>query len=300
MRRLSAVICFLVLSAIARGPAAAEPPAVVVSVQPVHALVSGIMDGVGLPRLLVRAGVAPQTFALRASQERALAEADIVIRVGGGVDAFLDDAIAALPPDVRVITLVDLDLPVVLPRRTQGLWRKATPPIVESDPFLWLDTENAAAVVRVVTQELTRLDRLHKIDYSRNAETIVARLGGLHRQLRRALDRYRGRPYVVEFDAYRYFEQRYGLEAVGALLPGIGAEPDADHLDLLRDEVDGLGIACLALLPQVEAESTAAFAGEMALRTVPLDPMGSPDERGANVYFEMMRDLSKSIARCLD
>ena len=65
----------LVVWAGATPQAAAEAPRVVVSVKPIHSLVAGVMAGVGEPRLLVRGGASPHSFALRPSDARALSRA---------------------------------------------------------------------------------------------------------------------------------------------------------------------------------------------------------------------------------
>jgi len=283
------------------GPALAEAPRVVISVQPIHALVSGLMDRVAIPDLLVRRDASPHDYRLRASQKRKLAEADLVVWVGDGLDDFMAEAIAELPPATRVIKITDLDLPVRLPLRTSDLWRKDGPAAGErTDPHVWLDTDNAAVIVAALSRALIGLDRAHKIDYGRNDETIRARLGGLHRQLRRALNPYRGIPIIVQHDAFQYLEQRYGLEVIGAVMTGSGSgdAPPPAHVEELVDEATALDAGCLMAQPQFNRGGADAFAAEAGLRVVDMDPLHA-DQRGISVYFEMMRALPKAIAACL-
>ena len=92
--RYALVIVGLAL-VVARSPAAAAPE-VVASVAPIHSLVAAVMAGVGEPKLLVPPGASPHAYSLRPSEARALAGADIVFRVGPGLETFLDKPLAAL------------------------------------------------------------------------------------------------------------------------------------------------------------------------------------------------------------
>jgi zinc transport system substrate-binding protein len=282
------------------GTGRAEAPQVVVSVQPIHALVSGVMNRVAIPDLLVRRGASPYDFKLRASLRRKLAEADLVVWVGGGLDDFMVEAIADLPPTTRVIKITDLGLPVTLPLRTTGLWRKDDPAAgARIDPHVWLDPDNATAIVDIVARALTEIDRLHKIDYSRNREIVGSRLGGLHRQLRLALDRYGDIPFVVQHDAFQYLEQRYGLEIIGALMTGTadGGMPPPDHVEELADEAVALDAGCVMAQPEFDPAIAGDFAAAAGLDVVPMDPLFF-DSTGLAAYFDMMRALPKAVAAC--
>ncbi|HSE77518.1 MAG TPA: zinc ABC transporter substrate-binding protein, partial [Alphaproteobacteria bacterium] len=60
------------------GRSAVAEPAVVASIMPVHALVAGVMDGVGAPAIVVRGASSPHSYALKPSQARLLERAKIV------------------------------------------------------------------------------------------------------------------------------------------------------------------------------------------------------------------------------
>jgi zinc transport system substrate-binding protein len=295
-------LILLVAAAVAAnsGEVRAAPPKVVVSIEPLYAFASGLMDRVAIPDLLVRGEASPHDYRLRPSQKRKLAEADLVIWVGNGLDDFMAEAVAGLPPTTRVIKVTDLDLPVKLPLRTTDLWEKTDlDEEVGIDPHVWLDTDNAAAIVDVIARALTELDREHKIDYSRNSETVDARLGGLHRQLRRAFEPFRDSPFIVQHDAFQYLENRYGLEALGAVMTASGNEPPApDHVAELLDEAEALDAHCLTAQPQFDRAIADAVAAEGDFTVVEMDPLHA-NGRGLDAYFEMMRTLPKALAACL-
>ena len=63
---------------------------VVSSVKPLHSLVSGVMEGVARPDLIVKGSASPHTYSLRPSQARQLEDADLVFWMGHELESFLE------------------------------------------------------------------------------------------------------------------------------------------------------------------------------------------------------------------
>ena len=100
--------------------ARAEAPNVVVSIKPIHSLVSAIMQGVGEPRLIVEGAASPHTYSLRPSNAAALQDADVVFWVGHGLEAFLEKPLEALGGKATVVELDDAPGLERLPFREGG------------------------------------------------------------------------------------------------------------------------------------------------------------------------------------
>ena len=102
--------------------AAAEPPAAVASIKPIHSLLSGVMEGAGQPTLLVRGGASPHTWTLRPSDAHALEHADLVVWVGEELESFLVQPIDALTGDAYVLELSRAEGITLLRMREGGAW----------------------------------------------------------------------------------------------------------------------------------------------------------------------------------
>ena len=102
--------------------AAAEPPAAVASIKPIHSLLSGVMEGAGQPSLLVRGGASPHTWSLRPSDAHAIEHADLVVWVGEGLESFLVQPIDALTGDAYVLELSRAEGITLLRMREGGAW----------------------------------------------------------------------------------------------------------------------------------------------------------------------------------
>jgi zinc transport system substrate-binding protein len=106
----------------AAADAPSPPPSTVVSIAPIHSLVAGVMAGVGEPVLLVKGGASPHTYTLKPSDAAALAGAQIVFRVGPGLETFLDHPLETLAGQADVVDLADAPGLTLMPLREGGLW----------------------------------------------------------------------------------------------------------------------------------------------------------------------------------
>jgi len=99
--------------------AAAAEPAVVTDIAPVESLVARVMQGVGTPGRLVPRGASPHDARLKPSDAAALAKADLVVMVGGGLTPWLSEAQQSLAPEAHVIRLMEAETSIVLPTRDE-------------------------------------------------------------------------------------------------------------------------------------------------------------------------------------
>jgi len=84
-----------------------ESPKVVVSIKPLHSLVSAVMEGVATPTLLVKKG-SPHAYTLRPSEARALASADLVIWIGHEMESFLEKPLETVAENSKQLELAEV------------------------------------------------------------------------------------------------------------------------------------------------------------------------------------------------
>ncbi len=86
----------------------AAPPSVAVDIAPLHSLVSQIMEGVGEPNLLIPAEASPHHYALRPSEAKALADADVVFWIGEGLTPWLEKAMDNLAASANKVEVLEI------------------------------------------------------------------------------------------------------------------------------------------------------------------------------------------------
>ena len=306
---------------------AAEPPKVVASVKPVQSLVAAVMQGVAEPRLLVKGANNPHSYAMRPSDARALAEAGLIFWVGDGLETFLIEPLEALAGDATVVALKDAPGIRLLAPREGGLWEPhidegeghdAEHPEAEGedhaeegeghehehaeagyDGHIWLDPENAKAIVAAAVTALIARDPANAAIYRTNGENALARLDALNREIAEQVAPVRRFRYIVFHDAYQYFEKRYGLSPVGSITVHPERQPGARRIKEIHERIVDLEARCVFSEPQFEpALVETVIAGTDARRGV-LDPEGAAIPDGPDLYFTLLRTLAGSLVACL-
>ena len=114
----SAALATLTLS----NPARAQGVEVVTTIKPVHSLVAGVMGGTGQPGLIVEGAGSPHRFAFRPSHARMMERARVVFWVGPELETFMEQPLANLTADAKVVALGEAEGLVRLGLREGGAW----------------------------------------------------------------------------------------------------------------------------------------------------------------------------------
>lgn len=303
MRSLLAFLSALFALAAA---AAAEPPRVVVSIKPLHSLVASVMDGVSAPLLLVKSSADPHSYTLKPSEAQALNAAQFVVWAGPGVETFLEKPVAALAGKARVLRLDREKSLTLLKAREGGLWEGEEAAHGhdhkhgEIDGHVWLDIDNAAAIVRAAARELSLLDKENAPKYAANADKAIAALKALDGELRRQLAPLRGKRFIVSHDQLQYFEKRYGLAAAGAISISPDRPPSARRLYEIRSRILKDKIVCVFGEPQVPDRLVKTAVEGTKARAGRIDTDGGiAVPEGKDAYATIMRNVGKALADCL-
>lgn len=111
-------------AALMGGTAAADVPSVAVDIAPVHSLVARVMDGVGMPNLVIPAGASPHHYSLKPSEAKALQDSDVVFWMGEDLAPWLENAMETLADDADVTALLKADGTVLHEFREDALFEK--------------------------------------------------------------------------------------------------------------------------------------------------------------------------------
>jgi zinc transport system substrate-binding protein len=281
---------------------------VVVTIKPIHSLVTQLLDGVATPRLLVEGAATPHSFALKPSAVRALHGADVFVRVSESLEPFTGKLVRALPESVDVVTVADVAGLHLLDRRSSGTFEADDEAHHDDehahsenkDGHVWLDAANAKRVVKRLAQELAghapdAADRIKA-----NAARLSERIDGLDAELKAETRPLAGRPFIVFHDALHYFEDRYGLDAIGSITVSPEVQPSAKRLTDLRKKIRALGAVCVFSEPMFQPRLVAAVTEGTEARSGTLDPLGAMLPAGGEHYFQLMRNLAADLKACLD
>lgn len=282
-------------------------PAVVASLQPVHSLVAGVMQGVGQPHLLITGGASPHDYSLRPSDARALAGADVVFWIGPALENFLARPLKAAGK-VRSVALMEAPGVLLLPLRAGGAWEahgheheheRDAARQADLDAHIWLDPLNAIAMTRRIVAVLSEVDASHRADYERNGTALMERINRLNERLTVKLASVKDRPYVVFHDAYQYFERRYNLNGVGSVVLDPEQRPGAKRVADIKARIRDRGVRCVFSEPQFQSALVQTVIAGSPARAGILDPLGAGIPPGPEAWFQLLDGLTDALHNCL-
>lgn len=301
----------LLLSLLAAGPAQAAPPDVLASIAPLHSLTAAVMKGVGEPALLVPATASDHDYALKPSDLRKIATADLVVWIGEPLETYLVKPLEA----EGVANLELIEVPGAEPRSAakdeehspsdhahgeeEGHADGHSHEHLGLDPHIWLDPVRAQAIVEAIAEELAALDPENAARYGQNAAETVRDLQALDTEIRKRLTPVAGRPFITFHDGYSYFVERYGLNQVGQLTVDPERSAGAATVSALRQVIGDKSVGCAFAEPQFDPGALQALAGEAGMRIGVLDALGADLEPGPTLYSAMLRRNAQAVESCL-
>ena len=169
----------------------------------------------------------------------------------------------------------------------------------EHDPHFWLDPVNAKAMVRAIQSQLSSIDPANATLYESNAKKTEAKLDELVTEIEAELTGLQGREFIAFHDAYQYFENRFGVRAVGTITVSPEVMPGAKRLKELREKVKNSKATCVFSEPQFEPRVVEVITDGTDARTGVLDPLGAELKPGVDLYQNLIRQMAKALKECL-
>ena len=292
---------------------------VVATFKPVHSLVSAVMAEVGEPYLIMRGAESPHTYRMRPSDTGVIGKARVIFMIGDLVETSLAGAIHKLGGKARVVELAEVPGLVRKPLRMGGAFEddghdhghghghshghgKGHGHDHDHEAFdmhVWLDPVNAGLMAVAIARTLSEVDPANAAKYEANADALVARLDELNAQLAAELAPVNDKPFIVFHDSYRYFEDRFGLTAVGSAVVSTGRSPGVRRVRELRKKVQQLGVVCVFAEPRFDQRFVKLITEGTKARPGTVDPAGVTIKAGPEMYFTLMRNMAASFKGCL-
>jgi zinc transport system substrate-binding protein len=256
-----------------------EPLRVVTSFYPVYVATLNISAGV--PGVEVHSLTSPHIgclhdYQLTAGDVRQLADADLLLANGAGMETFLGK-VKEQSPSLRVVEV------------SGGI------PLMDGNPHVWVSFEGASRQVDNIAEALA-LAAPEKADTFRaNAETYKAALAALDEKMKSSLAPYAGTPIVTFHEAFPYFARDYKLDLVGVIAREPGTEPSArelaDTIGLVRERK----VKALFAEPQFADKSAQVISRETGVKVYELDPVVTGPSESSEARGAFLRAMEKNL-----
>jgi zinc transport system substrate-binding protein len=167
------------------------------------------------------------------------------------------------------------------------------------DAHVWLDPLNAKAIVHEIEETLAEADPENAEKYEANAEALMVKIDTLIAEVSADLEPVKDSRFVVFHDAYQYFEQRFGMSAVGSVTVSPEVLPGAERISELHAKIKELNAVCVFSEPQFESKLVQTVTEGTDAKSGVLDPLGTGIENGPELYFTLIKNMATSFKTCL-
>jgi zinc transport system substrate-binding protein len=272
-----------------------EGESVVASFYPLAEAASKVGGDLVSVQNLTPPGVEPHDLELAPDDIEAIANADVIVYLGGGFQPAVEDALAEAEHAVTVDALNAV--------ATNAAPAGEAEEGLTVDPHVWLDPARYEEIVRAVADALAKADPANESTYAANAQAYIAQIAALDEEFHAGLSDCVRTTIVTSHEAFGYLAGAYGLTQVGILGLSPEAEPDPRRLAELRDLVEREGVTTIfaeELVSPKVAETLANEAGVQVAVLNPIESLTDAQEKAGEDYLSLMRENLDTLRKALD
>ena len=282
------VFFILLLALPACAAPAASAPAGRLDVLATTTLLASLGGAVGHGRAnvssLMPVGASPETYEPTPADVGRAHDAGLIVENGAGLEAWLAPLLSSGAARTPVVDC------------SAGLT------VVDANPHLWLDPQNARHYVAAIRDGMIAADPAGAAIYRANAAAFDARLAELAARIGAQIATIppANRNMIVFHNAWLYFNRRFGLHTLGAIEEVPGSEPSAEHIAQLVDLARAAHVRAIFAEPEYNAKLVYAIARSAGIPHVAVlydDSVGtSPQTRD---YISMLETDTATIVSAL-
>jgi zinc transport system substrate-binding protein len=258
-------------------------------------------EGTSVELLLPSSLGCPHNYSLTPQDMRKLAEADVLVANGLGMEEFLGAPVERANARLRVVDS-SADIGDLIPWEGGNAHAECGAHGHEhghghrpANPHLFASPRMSAKIALNVAGELSKIDPAGAATYFRNAAAYGERMEALASALAE-VGRSAENPRIVQpFGAFDYFARDAGLEIVASMQPH-GQEPSAAEMIALVETVKAKRVGYLFAEPQYSDKVARTISRETGVPVVSIDPGASgPDDAPLDYFDEIMRQNVRAL-----
>jgi len=313
--RFLALAVFVGVTACAPTPAptsAPQPtlvPQTTLKVLATESFLADIAQNVAGARLkvetLIPLGVDPHAFEPTPADVRRVADSQVLIANGAGLEEFLEKLLANAGGKRLVVEAAEGLKSRTAQPGEEGETQDASAHHHEGDPHFWLDPNNVIRYVENIRDGLSQADPAGAATYRANADAYIAQLKELDRWIAEQVQAIppERRLLVTNHESFGYFADRYGFKIVGTIMPSVstGAAPSAQQLAALVNQIKSAKVKAIFLETGTNPQLAKQIAQETGVLVVTeLYTHSLTEAKGlAPTYLMMMKYNVQAIVNAL-
>lgn len=312
MCRLSRLVCtFLLLSGcffatlllppLAIANSGEKPLRILCTTFPLYQITSNLVvgrDALQVDLLLPAQLGCPHDYALTPRDMQLLAQADVLVVNGLGLEEFLGAPVKRANPAIRIIdsskAVTDLIYGEAEEKRQDGDTQQV------ANPHLFVSPRLAGQISRYIADLLEAIDPAGEETYRTNGLAYNGKMAALDQKMVALGKSLRNKRIITQHGVFDYLARDLGLEVVGVVEAHAGQEPSAAEMLALIKTAKSRKAGAIFSEPQYPARVVATIAREAGIAAATLDPVATgQDDAGLDYYERVMTDNMRVLKSTL-
>ena len=263
-------------------------------IPPVQSLVLSVVGDLHPVTVLLDGNEQVHHHALKPSDARHVHNADLFIQIGDSLTPWLKEYRKSLPEHVQVLNLN------ALPQtQTLTLYDEDNNAITDTeDAHSWLNPDNAVVWLDAIRDVLIQQNADNAGIYTANADNAKQQIARVVESIERQLTAVPDHYALVEHDALRYFQTRFGLPPVRPLFSHDDIPPGPAGLRDIRRYVAANKVDCVLIEGLQKEDLLNTVFNGVAYQAVSLDLMGRSLPMNATHYVATIEGVADSVLSC--
>jgi len=250
-----------------------------VTIVPQKQFVKAVAEDKSEVTVMIPPGYSPGNYAPRPSELTKFSEAKIYFSMGVPADVQnILPKVNQFNADIKIIKLANL---------VGEKYKNRTFPNGSRDPHIWLSPKRVIYMVKIIRDELIKLDSDNEEFYRDNAEEYIEKIRATDQKIRDIIKEKDNNYMLVYHPSFGYFAEEYELKMVS--IEEGGKEATAKHLQEIIDFAKENGINKIFYQAEIDSRQTEAIAEEIDAELIKLDPL-------AEDYLTNLIEMAKKIS----
>ena len=260
-------------------------PNIVVSIKPIHSIVSALTQDISTPTLLLSSQESAHHAHLKPSQLSHLEQADLVIIVHPDFEQGLSKSIRNIPGE----KLFTVDHSAINKHNEHD----------DTNHHSWLSTKNMQQFAHMLSNKLIQIDPKNKATYQSNLHKFSQRLTALELSSQQQLSVQSNQTLITYNNAFQHFIENNSLKQISSISRQHGENLSIFKILKAKKLIKKHQINCLLATNEIPKKRINTLTEGLNMNTASIDIIGFDIKPGADHYFKLMQTVAHKTAQCL-
>ena len=272
-------------------------PKIVTTFLPVYLFTKAVVGDTGEVEILISPGTEVHDYQATPDDAKLLAQADVLVENGLGIEEFLSGLIAnAGNSELQQIDSSE-GIEVIEEEHDEHEHEEEEHGHhhEEGNPHVWLDPVLAQQQVANIRDGLIAINPSNADSYRTNADAYIQQLQQLDNEFQQRLAPVKGCKFITFHDAFPYLARRYGLQQEAIVeIPEDSITPQ--DIQRVQQAANQYQVKALLTEPGIEDKRIQQISSDLNLPLEAIDPLES-GETDPQYYFQVMRGNLEALSR---